>query len=264
MYLNDKSHRATKNLLSRDYQILRNISYFCAMNKSKTFIIYFLLTVTLLYASDSKAQYTLSPSATLVRYQIRNSLSYDSIHIANNSSDTLKLKWALIQYDTLGGSYFDFCSSGNCWLGFPASGSFPPIQPGGFGWAGLHYWSGNIPVSCAARIWLYKEGFFNTGDTLTYILHTISGNGIENIVEKEDPFTVYPNPATDRLYIRSACDMHEEISVSICNIMGEVVYSANYISSFTGISLENLSKGIYFLKINSANKKYVKKIVVSG
>ncbi len=234
------------------------------MNKSKTFIIYFLLAFVLLYVSDIKAQYVLSPSATLVKYQALNELTYDTIHIANISSDTLKLKWALIQYDTLDGSYFDFCSSGNCWLGFPASGSFPPIVPGGYGWAGVHCWTGNIPVSCTARIWLYEEGNFSTGDTLTYILHAISDNGIGNTLENENLITVYPNPAIDKITIKSSFNVGDKLIFSLFNLQGAVVLSTTEKSNFTEIHLNDLSNGIYFLNIIDGNRKYMKKIVVSG
>jgi len=231
------------------------------MIKSKNFIFYFLFAF--LFASECKAQYSFSPSTTLIKFQTLNSLSYDSIHIANSSSDTLYLKWEMIQYDTLGGSYIDFCSSGNCWLGIPVSGSFPAIKPGGFGWAGVHYWTGSIPVTCSAKIYIYKEGSYTTGDTLTYILHAISGTGIVYKDVPENLISVYPNPATDKITIKSTFNTTEEMSVSFCTISGKVIFSNNYKSSLSEIPLNKVNDGIYFLNICLANRKYIKKIVVS-
>jgi hypothetical protein len=233
------------------------------MNKNKTIIPYFLLLVALLIANISKAQYSFSPSTTIVKYQKLNELSYDSIHIANNSTDTLNLKWELLEYDTVGGSYFDFCSTGNCWLAIPSSGSFPPIKPGGFGYAGVHIWTGNIVADCKARIWVYKEGNYTVGDTLTYILHAINGTGIKDYSESDDSFTVYPNPVSDKVIISSTFNKPEEVKLIICNILGEVIFSKTGLTALSEISLDNFAEGLYFLNIISNNKKYVNKIVVS-
>lgn len=233
------------------------------MRKSRTFTIYFLLVFTLLYTSNSKAQYSFSPSKTLIKNQSFNSLSYDSIHIANNSSDTLFLNWELLQYDTLGGSYIEFCSSGNCWLGIPATGSFPAIEPGGFGWAGVHFWTASLTVTCTAKIYIYKEHSLTNGDTLTYILNALHGNGIEKNDQLKNSITVYPNPASDKVSILFENNKAEEIPVSLYNILGEIVYSTSCNKSFIEIPLESISKGIYFIKISSGNGDYVKKIVVS-
>ncbi|MFZ4398419.1 MAG: T9SS type A sorting domain-containing protein [Bacteroidales bacterium] len=233
------------------------------MNKNKTSISFFLLVIALLFTSISKAQFTFSPSTTIVNYQILNELSYDSIHIANNSADTLKMKWELLEYDTVGGSYFDFCSTGNCWLAIPASGSFPPIKPGGFGYAGVHLWTGNVVADCSARIWVYKEGNYTAGDTLTYILHAIKGNGIENNNESDNSITVYPNPVSDKVIISLSFNLSEEASLTINNILGEIIFSKTGLTTFTEISLDNISEGLYFLNVISKNKKYVRKIVVS-
>jgi hypothetical protein len=233
------------------------------MNRNKTYIQFLLLVFTILIADNCKAQYSFSPSTTLIRYQDCNMLSYDSIHIVNNSNETLNLRWELLQFDTLDGSSFDFCSSGNCWLGIPVSGSFPAIVPGGFGFAGVHIWTGNVPATCTAKIWVYKDGFYTTGDTLTYILHALSVSGIGNYKEPENLISVYPNPAKDKITILSASELPEEISISLYNMFGEVIYTSSFLNSSTGIPLDNVSNGIYLLYINTANKNYVKKIVVS-
>jgi len=233
------------------------------MNKNKNFIIFGLLAFSLLYSNITKAQYTFSPSKTLIKFQARNSLSYDSIHIANNSNDTLHLRWELILNDTTGGSYFDFCSSGVCWLGIPVSGSFPAILPGSFGWAGYHLWTGNTEVVCTAKIYVYEEGDYNNGDTLSYILHAENPNSIQTTIDTKYLVIVYPNPATDRINISFENNNTEEIIISLYNILGEIIYTTSNVNTFIEIPLINVNNGIYFLKMKSVNRNYNKKILVS-
>ncbi|MEI6696119.1 MAG: T9SS type A sorting domain-containing protein [Bacteroidota bacterium] len=233
------------------------------MKNKITSVLFFLFVFACFYANESKAQYSFSPSTTIVKYQNRNSLSYDSIHIANNSNDTLRLHWKLILNDTMGGSYFDFCSTGNCWLGIPASGSFPAIKPGGFGYAGAHFWTANLAVTSTAKIFIYKEGFPTIGDTLTYILHTVNGSGIDTKDEAENLISVYPNPASDR--IRISCQNTEigKTTASFCNMNGAVIFTISSLKALTEIPLDNFAEGIYFITVNFGNRKSVKKIIVS-
>ena len=233
------------------------------MKNKITSVLCFLFVFACLYTSESKAQYSFSPSTTIVKYQYRNSLSYDSIHIANNSTDTLRLHWKLILNDTMGGSYFDFCSSGNCWLGMPATGSFPAIIPGGFGYAGAHFWTANLAVTSTAKIFVYKEGFPTIGDTLTYILHTVNGSGIETKDEAENLISVYPNPASDRIIISRRNTSMGEMKASFSNINGAVIFTTSSLKALTEIPLDNIAEGIYFITVNIGNQKSVKKIMVS-
>ena len=232
------------------------------MKKFYTYISYSLFAFALFYAIEGRAQYTFSPSTTLIKYQARNSLTYDSIHIANNSADTLFMKWELLQNDTMGGCYFDFCSSGECWLGIPATGSFAGIKPGGFGWAGVHLWTGNLEVTSTARIYIYKDGYYSTGDTLTYILHSVNGNGIDKKYETDDIITVYPIPASNNLNITIDNKNSVEIPISLYNILGERVYTTKNSKNNLVIPLDKISDGVYFLTIKTDNRNYTKKIVI--
>lgn len=232
------------------------------MNIRKNFFNCLLLVIAFLFASNVNAQYVLTPSKTLTKYQNFNELTYDSIHIANTSPDTLYMQWQLIQYDTTGGSYLDFCSSGNCWLWVPATGSFPPIAPGKFGWAGVHYWTGNVTATCTTKIWLYKQGSFANGDTITYILHAVNNNSVDENVEVDNLFEVYPNPASDKITIKIANNSFLQKKISLYNIIGEVVYTSILKNTYTDIPLNELGEGMYFLNILSENKTYTKKIVV--
>jgi hypothetical protein len=232
--------------------INKKISFFC-----------FIMIFTFVNVFNSMSQYSYSPSTTLMRNQNYNLVKYDSIHIANNSGAMLSLKWKLIQYDTAGGTYIDFCSSGNCWLGFPDTGSFAPIYPGGFGWAGVHLWTGNSNGNSTAKIWVYKEGFPLTGDTLTFILYAMHGSGIENNNNEKHSVNVFPNPTTDKITIRIKGNISQEAQLSLYNTIGELISTTYTFKNAIEIPLNNVNNGIYFLNIRTGNSNIVKKIIVS-
>lgn len=209
-----------------------------------------------------QAQHLLTPSNTLNKYQEFNTLTYDSIHIRNNSQDTLFLSWELLQYDSANLSYIDFCSSGNCWLGVPQTGSFPPIPPASFGWAGVHFWTGDIEATASARIWLYKSDSSAIGDTLSYYLHAVSANGFEPNLNQQIGLKIYPNPCINKVFVSSEANAILN-NVYLINCLGETVFSQSYTTSSTEIWLDKLPKGVYFIGIRSGESSFCKKIILS-
>jgi len=73
---------------------------------------------------------------------------------------------------------------------------------------------------------------------------------------------IYPNPATDNLFIAISTTEKKILSVDMLNTVGQLVWSHNGIAANGNTIIEapltNLAKGIYFLRINqTANYKVV-------
>jgi hypothetical protein len=73
---------------------------------------------------------------------------------------------------------------------------------------------------------------------------------------------MYPNPATDRVFIETGEVTGSEIYVSIFDITGKLKQqvlkpSENKIE----VDIHNLSNGIYFVELKSNNKKSLQKLV---
>ena len=208
------------------------------------------------FSLSSYAQTAYSPSVTLIKNQFSDTMTYDSIHITNNSPDTLHLNWELITNDTAAGSFFDFCSSGNCWAGIPNSGSFPPIEPGGFGWAGAHFWTGSMVAVCKAIIRIYDKDHPSASDTITFILNTVA-NGVHNLNSLNNSISVYPDPASDFIFITGLKD--PSFTIKILNMSGQQIVKLKDLSQ---ISTSGLSDGTYTLILNDntgnqGNKKII-------
>lgn len=231
------------------------------MNNFKKTIILSIICITFTFASNSMAQFSFSPSTSISVSLPRNSLKYDSIHIANLSSDTLLMCWNLIQYDSIGGTYIDFCSSGDCWLGVPDTGNFPPILPGSFGWAGVHLWTGNqLGNNCIVKIFVYQKFHPENGDTLTYFLQTSNTNFIEDLSENQ--FSIFPNPVSDKVFIKAENNITENYKINLLDISGKIVMTLNSNLSLTEMLLHNLENGIYFLNIYTNRSNFARKILV--
>jgi hypothetical protein len=87
-------------------------------------------------------------------------------------------------------------------------------------------------------------------------------------VERANLITaVYPNPAQDQVNINLNMEQTENVSVRIFNTLGQVVYNKNY-GTMSGantlnIQLDNLSEGVYFVKIVVGDKMYTKPLQIT-
>lgn len=73
----------------------------------------------------------------------------------------------------------------------------------------------------------------------------------------QDKYSLYPNPVESNLYIDAI--KGQKYEYKIYNMIGQVVKSGSFVEDY--INLTNLSKGVYFIKIENSNKifKIIKK-----
>ena len=81
--------------------------------------------------------------------------------------------------------------------------------------------------------------------------------GILNFKNTED-FSVYPNPSADGVFMLNQSVAEKDIRVY--NVLGEVVPSS--LTGGTQLTLPSVSSGIYFVKINSGDKNFTRKISI--
>ncbi len=73
------------------------------------------------------------------------------------------------------------------------------------------------------------------------------------------PFRIYPNPASDELYINS--NEIEPYSVIIYDVMGRKQMSSNDHTGTSKINIENLPLGQYYVQLISKNDSYTTKLI---
>lgn len=81
---------------------------------------------------------------------------------------------------------------------------------------------------------------------------------LTSIEESANSFSLYPNPANSILYINCG---DAEFTYEMYNGMGQVVANGKAQGS-EQISVENLTKGIYFIRLTNGEQVHIEKVVV--
>lgn len=84
--------------------------------------------------------------------------------------------------------------------------------------------------------------------------------GIQEV--KSIDFMVFPNPSAGNITIALNLVDSKAQSIEIVNIQGKIVYAQEVIDNNTDIDLNNITKGLYLVKVKSNNKYSVKKLVI--
>ncbi len=87
--------------------------------------------------------------------------------------------------------------------------------------------------------------------------------GINTISKTDQQFTVYPNPAADKLFLKSNKATSEKTSYSIIDVSGRVLLAASFVND-ESIDISMLSNGIYFISISTPTKTATQKFVVAN
>jgi hypothetical protein len=87
--------------------------------------------------------------------------------------------------------------------------------------------------------------------------------GIEDHpAELEEDFVLFPNPANDRLFIRSANIADQNVSVTIADISGRIVSEKNFNLS-EPVDITTLSAGVYFIRMVTETSVITCKFIVA-
>ena len=93
-----------------------------------------------------------------------------------------------------------------------------------------------------------------------YPLHLLNTTGTTGFVN-ENSISVYPNPATEKFRINSGNRIY---SVTISGISGNsILYQTNILKNTVMIDSQNLTPGLYLLKIETSNGTITRKLVKS-
>ncbi len=78
-------------------------------------------------------------------------------------------------------------------------------------------------------------------------------------------YSVYPNPNNGQFEIKLNGNGSETANIKVYNLIGKLVYETETVNdnSVKNINLDNVSNGVYFIKVNANNKEFTKKIIVS-
>ncbi|MBI4931998.1 MAG: T9SS type A sorting domain-containing protein [Bacteroidetes bacterium] len=78
------------------------------------------------------------------------------------------------------------------------------------------------------------------------------------------PFFIYPNPASQTIFLYSAISYSTNITLKIYNLLGTLIAEQINYSSFDGISISDISNGIYIIKIETSTNVYSQKLIINN
>jgi len=88
-----------------------------------------------------------------------------------------------------------------------------------------------------------------------------SGTGVQQLTENI-AVNVYPNPAIDKIVVSVKNNLHENMTVSLTNITGNVLQQCPLSQATNVISIEQYPAGLYYLVLRDANgTKWVEKVI---
>jgi hypothetical protein len=120
----------------------------------------------------------------------------------------------------------------------------------------------------------YDNGYYLVGtdklQKLT-ILKTFDENLVYNVdyevitnlndAQSDDPFTVFPNPATN--YISIELKDGNKAGLNITDVAGRIVFTESLDEGINQLDISDLINGIYLVKVNLLNKTYLNKLVIN-
>jgi PKD repeat protein len=110
-------------------------------------------------------------------------------------------------------------------------------------------WNGNLDVQLAI---------------FPHVCQVVTGTEVYTL--KPDVVQIFPNPATNRIYIGFGDQLLTQVDVKVLNILGEQVMESRYTeaaSNMMEVDVTRLSPGTYFLHILSGDVSVVKSVTIT-
>jgi uncharacterized repeat protein (TIGR01451 family) len=117
--------------------------------------------------------------------------------------------------------------------------------------------AGGTQIKNKAAIYFDYNAPVYTGTTLNTIEIPTA---VSNIAASSPRVDIYPNPANDRLTVTANVNV-KPLSLSISNLLGEVVLSRQITANQTNLDIHSLPSGVYFVTVKDEQGATIKKLV---
>jgi len=105
----------------------------------------------------------------------------------------------------------------------------------------------------------YAVEITKNGCVDTLACYSITNVGVKNIAESKNNFSIYPNPTNNKITIDGVTSQNTTLSIK--NIVGELVFQTQLNNAKNEIDISNFSKGIYIVKIESSQGIMQQKLI---
>jgi len=193
--------------------------------------------------------YNISPSNSISVSppDIKDYSSYD-IKIKNTSNRELNLCWKRLTNTLVTGWDYSICDYQRCFFSVPAEEQMDPLPADASAFFKLNIKPMGVKGSGVLQFYVYDCQNPTVGDTVSFYV-TVTTTGIASL-EKINSIKIYPNPATERVFIQP----NENGKAQIYTALGEKVLEQNVIArEAVTFDTVNLPKGLYFVRFEGVN-----------
>lgn len=225
-------------------------------NIFKYVVLILVLFVVSLQSNAQTQRFELSPSNGWDLEYYKDDYSSNWIYLTNLTTESLSFRWRLISNTFPAKWSMSLCDLGSCFPFPPDSNDMDPTTLGGDAYFICHTAYNGIVGTGELKLFVFEIGDEANGDTVTYKYTTTNVVGVKKHNLPDYRFTLFPNPATDILYLST----EESADVSVVEIycsIGQRVYNTETDSRnvANGIPIRQLSPGIYHVKVLFENGK---------
>ena len=221
-----------------------------------------LVVFSLLSVITIGQNYTISPSKTVTVSTPYDVASKCEIYFKNISAASITLKWQVISNTLVTGWDCYICDNVSCCAGVPQKGTMPYIDPGIEVYLALVVDPKNITGNGILKLYLYEDGDSTNGDTLTWIVNSVS-TGVNDLI-LNSAIKIFPNPVSDYLVIDRSTYPSQLNTVCIYNAFGQKMFenTMNRQTAFEKLDVTSLPKGTYLLVIKDEGRKQITKTFI--
>jgi hypothetical protein len=123
-------------------------------------------------------------------------------------------------------------------------------QPGSVSGSGITYYaSGDESFTCTAT----GDGGCKSSVEISFVI--VNCTGVKDLFSNEEHYSVYPNPAKGTLHLKSKQIGNETALIKLLDVSGKVVMERviGFVNNESQLSIEEFSKGLYFLQLTESN-----------
>ena len=208
---------------------------------------------------QAQVGYTVSPANTINLTLPLNQTTASKIYQVNTDSSKILLKWERVFVNLPVGWIYTSYDNSACYGGIPAGPmTMDSIPVSAQSFVGLDIDPTTISGVGIVKIYVYQDGYYSQGDTLTWNIST-AAVGVNEYTDS-DKISLYPNPSTDVLNIQFK-EEYKDSKVRITDAVGRKVMEEEITGALNTIDVSNLPAGNYFLLIESKERVISKRFI---
>ncbi|MBA2610759.1 MAG: T9SS type A sorting domain-containing protein [Bacteroidetes bacterium] len=221
------------------------------------------IKLSLLFATASVTQaqisYSISPSKTVSITAPYSQTTLTDVYQVNTGSSKIVLKWEMVLVNLPLGWTVSMCDFGACYGSIPSMSTMDTIPVGGQGFLGLNVDPGTIAGSGIVKAYVYQDGYYSNGDTITWNINS-SSVGIDEI-SLSNGISIYPIPARDVLNVNFKSGEQEGTYAYVIDALGRKILNLSLSEQNNRIDISELNEGVYYFIIENSRKHILKQII---